>query len=180
MKHFAIAFAFVAAGGLTTYSSATVPAQAGPEYVGVFEAVVGGKRLPLERQSASMEMRGKMMGLGGMEMYSKFSGGRSPVRFHSGDKVSFVVRIASTDADPASYLFLSKMTSKKKERRAVYAGQGIYGGFKVDPSGAKLHLPVNYRRQGRFMYLEPLVTLEPGEYMLTATGTQNAFLFGVD
>jgi hypothetical protein len=168
--------AVFAAGPVADAKEPSIPS--GPAYFGVFEAIVDGRHLQLERQSATMETRGRLMG--GMDMYYRYEGAHSPVRFQARQNPYFIVR-ASTDVDPAAYLFLSTVQSKGNVRRAVVASRGIYGGPNVDVMGVRNRVAVSYEPLGReFMIIKPTAPLSSGEYMLTSSGPSSAFLFGVD
>ncbi|MDB5693572.1 MAG: hypothetical protein JWO81_2635 [Alphaproteobacteria bacterium] len=171
---------------LSALAAIAVPAAAlcqiqgsAPEYMGTFEAVVNGSYVPLERGTATMQSRGKLMG--GAETYYSFSSGRSPVRLAASQRPYFVVKAETYDMDPASALFLYALVSKGKERRLVVASSGIYGGPTVDPLASKYRVSVNYQKAGPgLMKVIPSGTLAPGEYMLTTANPMQGFLFGVD
>lgn len=114
-----------------------------------------------------------------MDMYWKYEGAHSSVRFHSGQNISFTVRVASQDIDPATYLLLSSVTTKHDERRLIMASQGIYGGVRTNVT--KQQVSVSYTPLGKSnMKIEPTSPLAPGEYVITSSGPTNGFLFGID
>ncbi len=137
-----IFIALLLAGAVGLNAVPTESSGQGQSYIGVIEAVVDGQNVPLERASATMESAGRFGGLAGMDMYWKYEGARSPVRFRAGQKIAFVVRVASADIDPSSYLTLSGLVVKHKERRLIMASRGIYGGTRVGVT--KQQISVNY------------------------------------
>ncbi len=171
---------------LSLFAAVAVPAAAlcqiqgsAPEYMGAFEAVVNGSYVPLERGTATMQSRAKLMG--GADTYYSFSGGRSPVRFSASQQPYFIVKAETYDMDPASSLFLYALASKGKARRLVIASSGMYGGPTVDPGASRSRVSVNYQKAGGgLMKVIPSGPLAPGEYMLTVANPTQGFLFGVD
>lgn len=168
--------ALAALTALSAASSVQAP-PAGPEYLGVVEAHVNGTTRQLERQRIVVNARIRLGGLGGIKSNYEMPGARSPVRFAAGQQVEFIVRVASQEADPQTYISFYRLDSKKK-KRIVTAMRADYGG--ATNTLNRHSVAFDARKHGtQFFRLVPLGPLTPGEYMITAT-SQDGFLFGVD
>ncbi len=135
---------------------------------------------PLERASANMRSRAKMLGYGGVNMTYEVHGEKSPVRIPKNDALSFVVNAGGGTGDG---FILYKVEVKGSTRRAVAMAVSSIAGMK----GSKGVIAINTKMLKQSIYeLIPTSALEPGEYFFaksanTAT-TSNAdvYAFGVD
>src|ERR1035438_9530168 len=84
-----------------------------PEFSGVFFQLDAGK-LVLERQA----MGNLHAGAFGGKYTAEFPGGKSPVRFRSGESLKFVVRQVA-DVDPAGTYHLRPLIADKKKRQFI-------------------------------------------------------------
>lgn len=156
------------------------PAATGPEYVGIFEARVGGVTRPLERQR--LEMKAKANYLGSAKVGMEVAGARSPVRFAAGQPLEFILRVDSQDSDPQAAITLYAMIRKKNARYLQSArGNFGFGSGGVTSTQNRQAIPFDARRHGtQFFRIAPLTPLPPGEYMLSSTSGTDGFLFGID
>ena len=154
-----------------------------PEFSDVFVSLDAGKLIPLERQTAVMHAGGGGFIVASSKAAYEFPGDKSPVRFHSGQALEFVVRtaFASSGVDPNTLYVLRKLNGKKKSRELVFmAGRfSPFGGsVKTDPSqGAVV---VSFSRYGAASLKATVGALAPGEYAIGSNYPQAVFCFGVD
>jgi hypothetical protein len=154
-----------------------------PDFAEVFYRLDAGKLVPLERQTAAI--RGKASGFVVMSMksVSDFPGGKSPVRFRTGELLEFVVRspIASSAVDPNTLYCLRKLDTKKNKRELVImAGHASPFGASTKTDLAQGVLPVEFSRYGNASIKLITEVLPPGEYALSHVYAQTVFCFGVD
>ena len=92
-----------------------------PDTAEVFYKLGDGKLIPLERQTATIHGKASRFIVMNMKSVSEFPGGKSPVRFRSGEPLDFVVRsaIASSAVDPNSLYTLRRLDEKRKKRELV-------------------------------------------------------------
>jgi hypothetical protein len=144
-----------------------------PEWLGaVYFRDESGKFIPLERSTAAYLPIGAGYGYSPNRLYFEFyamEGASSSVRFKSGQKMVFVVRLAN-GVDPRVFN-LYPLVAKKGRR-----------GTKLDPkTKALVKLTVNVSRVGASSYgLIPEAALPPGEYAFSPRGSNDAYCFGID
>ena len=142
-----------------------------------------GTLIPLERQTAAI--RSKASGFIVMTMKSVLDlpGERSPIRFHAGDKLEFVVRseIASSTLDPGSLYCLRKLERKKNKRELVImAGRISPIGASAKTDLAQDVVPGDFSLYGQSSIRVSAGALSPGEYALSVAFAPVVFCFGVD
>ncbi len=156
-----------------------------PEFNDVFAGLEAGKLVPLERQTAAIQ--GKAGGFIVMSMKSSWEipGTKSPIRFHSGQPLEFVVRSMfaaslGSGVDPSTLYTLHRLDVKKKTREQVMmAGHASPVGATVnsDPQGP---LPLTFSKYGASSLKVTTAALPSGEYVLGRPYIQPVFCFGVD
>lgn len=142
-----------------------------PEFNDVFTALVEGKLVPLERETATIHAGGGGFMVVGTKAAYEIPGNKSPVRFHTAQSLVFVVRtaLASTSVDPSTFYVLRRLDSKKKTREAVI----MTGHFSPVGGSTKTNLmngtlPVSFTHYGA------------GEYALSVSTGPSVFCFGID
>jgi len=153
-----------------------------PDMADIFYRVDGDKLVPLERQAAAIQSGAHGFIVMSMKSAAEFPGGKSPVRFKSGEPLTFVVRsIFPVGAiDPNTIYYLRKLNEKKKTRELVMmSGSATPFGAstKVTPSSGVL--PVDFSKYGEHSLKAVSAALPPGEYAFGKQGGA-AFCFGVD
>jgi hypothetical protein len=156
-----------------------------PEFADAFYRIdTAGKLIPLERQTATIQ--GKASGFIVMSMKSLFEipGGQSPVRFHTGETLDFVVRsfVVATALDPNTLYALHKLDKKKNKREmVVMTGHASPGGASMNTNPVQGVLHVEFSRYGKSSLKISAGALAPGEYALSPHAyAQTIFCFGVD
>jgi hypothetical protein len=156
-----------------------------PEFSDVFFRLdTAGKLIPLERQTATIQ--GKASGFIVMNMKSLFEilGGQSPVRFHTGETLDFVVRsfVVTTAVDPNTVYALHRLDKKKNKREMiVMTGHASPGGASMNTNPVQGVLHVEFSRYGKSSLKITAGALAPGEYALSPHAyAQTIFCFGVD
>jgi len=170
-----VALTFILSG--ISSATAAVPIQ-GPEYYGNFEAVsTAGVRTPLERQRGVPQSKIRAFGYGGYEVFTEYAGGKSPVRFSSGDAIVFVVR-SDQGIDPQSIIKLQKLVIRKNSRISPSINASILGlnQRNVTESGVVAFEAQKFGLE--FFKITPRSSLPPGEYAISMG--VDGFLFGVD
>jgi hypothetical protein len=154
-----------------------------PEYNGNFAArdIATGRYIALERLTPTPETRVRGWGFGGAESIIYASGASSNVRFHVGQRIQFVMKVASQDEDPQNLIQFSSLVVKNDRRTLPVVD--VHGMFatKAESMARKYAVPFIASKQGKnFFSVEPSAPLAPGEYWISATSIQDAFCFGVD
>jgi hypothetical protein len=175
---------------LTVNASAQSPATSDsqavsePDFADVFFGLdAAGKLVPLERQTAAIKGKASGFIVMSMKSSSEFPGEKSPVRFHAGDRLEFVVRspLASSSVDPNTLYALRKLDRKKNKRELVImAGRASPLGASTKTDLAQGVMSVNFSRYGNSSIKVNAGTLPPGEYALSHVYAQTVFCFGVD
>lgn len=153
-----------------------------PEYLGTFFLVDSdtGNLIPLERQTGESKVKIKAMGFGGGEGAIEFKGEKSPVRFKEGQKLEFVVLVASQQTDPQTVIQFFSLESKKGKRRLLIA-KASFIGTSSGTVTSKSAVPFNAAKHGMSSFrIIPAQNLAPGEYTLSGPGTNDGFCFGID
>jgi hypothetical protein len=154
-----------------------------PEFADVFFRLDAGNLVSLERQTASVQGKASGFIVMSMKAASEFPGPKSPVRFHAGQPIDFVVRtfLASSTVDPNTLYVLRKLDSKKKTRELVFmAGHITPVGGSSKTNLAQGGLPVEFARYGASSFKMTTGPLQPGEYAVSLLYAQTVFCFGVD
>ncbi len=154
-----------------------------PEFSDVFYRLDAGKLMPLERQTANVHGRAKGFIVMTMKTTSEFPGAKSPVRFHAGETLEFVVRsgFAASTLDPNTIYCLRKLEAKRHKRELVtMAGHASPLGASMNRNLAQGVLPVNFARYGASSIRLISGVLARGEYALGLVHAQTMFCFGVD
>jgi hypothetical protein len=176
MKHIVM---LVMAFGL--FATGAIAADAGlPEYIGTFagRAAGSGPYMALERSVPTQKTKVRGFGFGGAAVFYGFPGDSSQVRFKSGDKLEFVVRVAAQDQDPQSFIQLFALKQANGERVLSLASATMFGSHDTQHEQDR---PFEAAKLGtNFFKVTPPEPLAPGEYGLSTTGSQPCFLFGVD
>ena len=178
MTH-AIVVLALATGILAAQTPALKPVE--PEYnFAVFALDAGGALVPVERQQGGVQTKVKAMGFGGGSASTVFSGDKSPVRFKAGQKLRFVFRVSDPSIDPATLINLQQLGSSKGKRELVTVKVGAMG-MHANASAGKAGSTLQFEKYGEHSYrFSPPADLQPGEYLITAAGSLQSFLFGVD
>jgi hypothetical protein len=144
-----------------------------PELIGaVYFRDDSAQLIPLERTSATDMPVGAGFGYSPLRLYRDFyvvDGSRSPVRIKSGQKLTFVVRLAN-GVDPRVFN-LYPMDTKKGKR-----------GTRLDPKKKTLvtvRLNVTKAGASSFAFI-PDSSLTPGEYAFSPRNSNDAYCFGID
>jgi hypothetical protein len=134
-----------------------------PEVGAVYFQDEAGMLTPLERTTGAARKDG------GRE-YWELNGVTSPVRLKRGQKVQFVVRLA-TEINPGAFT-LSPLETSKSTRRTRSESKGRTAPVRLDLFISKV---------GESSYsLTPVTDLTPGEYAFRPGDSKDAFCFGVD
>jgi hypothetical protein len=172
-----IGFAVFAAVGLA--QSAPVE----PEFADIFYRLTDGNLVALERQAAAFKGSAHGFVVMGVKSAALLPGGKSPIRFKSGEQVDLVVRsmVSASTADPNTVYVLRKLSSKKKTRELVMTSghfSPIGGSMTAVP--AEGVLPVDFSRYGAASLKMSTGPLPPGEYAVGHPYGPAVFCFGVD
>jgi hypothetical protein len=154
-----------------------------PEYIGVvFYLDPAGALAPLERQQSNQAAKMKAFGFGGVQGSTSYKGAKSPVRFNVGQVIQFIVRVNAPGIEPDSLVNMDVLKVSKKDRAIVTlksSGPMGLGGIKTR-TGETLRT-LNFTKYGEnSLMFSSAQALDPGEYVITAKGGANAFLFGID
>jgi hypothetical protein len=155
------------------------------------------KLLRLEKNTSKMDTKTKMGGIGGAESGYTMDGEKSPVRFSTGQAISFIYSNSSASAstnpaadstmrangldpammqgmgsmsDPATMITLYKVDPTKGKRKIYLAKSGGYFGGGKNKSSDKFTFSVKKIREG---YWELVIDkpLKRGEYSFSMMGT---------
>lgn len=155
-----------------------------PEYAGSFFRLNSkdGELIPLEKQNTQMHT-----GAGGFfvvkgETVAQIDGEKSPLRFKKGEKLDFIVKLASQENDPQTQIGFALFESVKGKRRVVLATAtgGPFGVSGRETWQSKI-VSYNAAKYGESSFrVSPVQQLLPGEYVLGIKGVPISFCFGVD
>jgi hypothetical protein len=151
-----------------------------PEAAEIFFVLQGGHLLPLERQNGTMHSR---FMLPVAKTVIEFPCARSPVRFHSEERIEIVVRTRMRPpvADPSVYYLVRKFDSRKKVRELVFSSGYITpvgGSTKSDPRYGEISSEFSaYGDNSLKIVVGPL---PPGEYSVGRSYSPMLFCFGVN
>ncbi len=152
-----------------------------PEYVGVFmwRNPQNGQLVSLERQTSRGRVQNKALGYAGSVAISEIDGEASPNRFKTGQKLDFVVRVASRLNDPLDSFGLYKVEPRNGKRQLAIQKAGFINSKK--DTSATAAVPFNAAKYGEYSFtLSPAAPLLAGEYILGVKGSPSAFCFGID
>jgi len=118
-----VTFGAILAGAARAHSVAPDLAVGAPEYDGNFveRDPASGRYMPLERVTASIETRVRGFGFGGAESHARIPGPTSSVRFKVGQSFEFVVKVASQDQDPLTYVQFYSLANANGDRILPYS-----------------------------------------------------------
>jgi hypothetical protein len=160
-----------------------------PETANVFYRLDSGKLVQLERQTATVRAKASsFIVVTNAKAFYEISGGKSTVRFKSGEPIEFVVRspLAASTADPGTFYCLRRLESKRKSRdflaNTIHAiASPIGASATLDTRMDESLVPLTFSRYGSSSFLAKAETLPSGEYALQYRGVWNVFFcFGVD
>ncbi len=174
---FLMTFAFV--------PTANCQRQPEPEYIDTYFMLESkaGKLLTLEKQVIQVfsKSKGKLFSSKGQYGY-QIPGDRSPVRFEEGKPIEIVVRAATRDVDPLTFIVFWAL--KPGEGVRVIETNTIKGGFGgVKQSGTGVeNVAFEAVKYGQSSFLfRPVSKLLPGEYVVfTSKKSDQVFCFGID
>lgn len=148
-----------------------------PEFPDVFYGLEDGQLVKLERQAISMHV--KLTSPMSAKAQIEIAGGASPVRFHSGQPLDFIVRSpVSTVGDPDAMYHVRKLESRKHNRLAQLVHASPFGAS--TKSSAEGVMPVAFSRYGASSVKMTTESLAPGEYAVGRQHGETVFCFGVD
>jgi hypothetical protein len=153
-----------------------------PEYLGIFFLLDSstGNLIPLERVTPEYKIKLKAMGLGGGRSLLEFKGEKSPIRFKEGQKLEFVVLVASQLTDPQGSLQFFSLEPLKGKRQIIMATAKVTSTTDKSVMSEKA-VPFNATKYGTSSFkITAAQSLPPGEYTLSGTGTHDGFCFGID
>lgn len=140
---------------------------------------------PLEKTTAKYVTKSKALGYGGVTINFVLDGDKSPIRFVSIDRTSFVVAMADGTGDPTGWFTLYKATVKKGKRSGNFGDYKVFG----KSSTSKEVISYSVKSHGNQVYeIIPDAKLETGEYFFANKGSlskygntaADVFAFGVD
>lgn len=156
-----------------------------PEYLGTFYVLdpSTGNLSRLERQTPENRMKyAGAMGVGGAQGYMKIEGAKSPVRFKEGQKLEFVVLVASQQIDPLDIVSFFALESNKDNRRLVKSkAKSVFGvtSDKLVVGDSEVAFEASKYGVSSFKVI-PTQILLPGEYVLFGSSPKVGFCFGID
>ncbi len=174
---------------LSSVSTRAQKAPAEPEYenVAAFLDPSAGALKPLERQTLATAAKPKVLGFGGATGSSTVQGEKSPVRFTFGQKLEFVVRVASQTVDPVSVIELHHFTVAKGARVIdTVRVNSVFKGGGVKESSAQSAVTFTAAKYGASSFkIGASQPLAAGEYVILVKSANTltapaAFCFGVD
>jgi hypothetical protein len=155
-----------------------------PKYDGVFYRYdrTSGALVDLEHQQAAAASKPKALGLSGYKVFFYLRGGRSPVRFKTGDPIEFVVSLPLR-TDPQTIQFV--VLRPGKDRRELVESESN----RPSPLGVgqshnvldRSEVPFEIKQFSESSYrLIPFKPLPAGEYCFSFSTNNVAYAFGVD
>ncbi len=157
----ALAFLFTSAG------SAQDGIAFEPTYFSVFYYLqASGQTMELERQIPNLTPKG-------VETLFVIRGEKSPVRFHAGDEMQFVVRVTEDFDKAVATLQLFRYQVQQGARQLLLKNYDIRRNKATLKLGAE-------RYGSSSLKVTPFQKLAPGEYCLSRATISQGFCFGVD
>jgi len=151
-----------------------------PEYNNVFFLLDAASDNLIELERQTLKVKAHSHGFGGAESDLNLEGQKSPVRFKTGQKLEFIVRVSSPQTDPRGYLLLYSLQSKKNNRRLVVTKAG-YAGMNFRTVLEESSIAFNATKYGESSYkIRATQDLLPGEYLLLTRDARDGFAFGID
>lgn len=154
-----------------------------PDFANVFVAISGTSLVPLERETETIKAGGSGFLVASAKAAYEIPGNRSPVRFHTGKPLEFLVRtpISASSVDPGTMFLLRRLDPKKNKREAVFMnGHFSPIGGSSSTNLTKGSVPVTFEKYGDSSLKLTVAGLPPGEYSLGQAYGQTVFCFGVD
>lgn len=181
MIRFGVALTLASISVLASVEAHAQASQFGPAYVGVIEAVVDGRRVPLERLTGIIAARSRSMFIGGIEAGYDFEGRASPIRIRQGQEFFFIARFAE-QVDPNMAFTMNRMKQTKKARMVpiMRTGSMLQSSGPVRNSEFSIQLTFEpYEKE--YVKIKPASALAPGEYIISYFGgAAQGFGLGVD
>lgn len=153
-----------------------------PEFLGTYFALEPGTGglIRLERQTAGSKTEVHGLGWGGASSSIEIRGEKSPVRFREGQKLEFVVLVSSQQVDPHGMVEFFFLEPDDGKRKILAVKVGSLGSSTESTIGAAA-VAFDASKYGASSFrVTPTDLLPPGEYGLSAQGSKEAFLFGID
>jgi hypothetical protein len=154
-----------------------------PEIADTFYRLDNQALVPLERQTAAMKSSTRGFIVMSLKSAQEVPGAKSPVRFKSGQSLTFVVRslLPPANLDPNTVYVLRKLTPRRDSREFVTTS-GLVNPFwgSTTRSPAASPLPVEFKLYGQYSLSLLTPNLSPGEYALGRMYGPPVFCFGVD
>src|SRR5688500_16544070 len=82
---------------------------------------------PLEKTTARYVTKSKALGYGGITISFVLDSDKSPIRFVSAERTTFIVELADGGGDPAGWFTLYKATVKKGKRSGNFGDYKVFG-----------------------------------------------------
>jgi hypothetical protein len=154
-----------------------------PEAAEVFYALHNGKLLPLERQTPVFRSHAVGFIVMNTKSAREVPGAKSPVRFHSEERLELIVRSAiKLDAADPNTIYCVRRLDRKKATRELLLSTG-----RVSPAGGTSTMnplegvvPAEFSHYGDHSLKLATGPLPPGEYAVGRLYAQALFCFGVD
>jgi hypothetical protein len=140
---------------------------------------------PLEKTTARYVTKSKALGYGGVTINFVLDSDRSPIRFVSAERMTFIVAMADGTGDPTGWFTLYKATVKKGKRSGNFGDYKVFG----KSSGNKEVVSYRVKKIGTQVYeIIPDTKLDKGEYFFANKGSlskygntaADVFAFGID
>lgn len=151
-----------------------------PEYGGVFFIKKGDRLTGLERKTPQIKGKSNIF-TSSAKGYFYMEGGRSGVRFNSGETAVFIIRVGSRDRDPMSQIRLLRLEAHDNSRTITVAKASTeFWGSKISVSPLA-SLSFDAEKYGISSFKITLNRgLPPGEYAFDSIDSQGLFCFGYD
>ena len=154
-----------------------------PQAAEIFYSLHNGKLLPLEREIPIFRSHAAGFVVMTTRSVREIPGPKSPVRFHSEERLDFIVRSALKldSADPNTIYCVRRLDRKKATRELVLSTGRITpagGTSKMDPMEGVV--PAEFSQYGDHSLKVTAGPLPPGEYAVGRLYGAALFCFGVD
>ena len=159
-----------------------------PEYVGDIVSIDANSTTAVElekvtpTQEVTTDPLAFVFALGGAKAFMSIDGTSSPVRFVSGSKLSFMIRVKDQRQNPLQQIQFFRTKSKDGKRILPLAeGGGLLKLGNVDNTLKKYLVPfVAKKYKTDFFIFSSQAALSRGEYLLSCDVCPGGFAFGVD
>jgi hypothetical protein len=127
---------------------------------------------PLEKTTARYVTKSKALGYGGVTFNFVLDSDRSPIRFVSAERTTFIVAMADGTGDPTGWFTLYKATLKKGKRSGNFGDYKVFG----KPSSNKEVIFYSVKKIGNQVYeIIPDAKLDKGEYFFANKGSLSKY-----